>query len=67
MANEIATLRVLLNRDGTPEAIFAMIPLVIAKESNEAAIETWAAYGAAADRRWLEPLIETLLSPEPKL
>jgi hypothetical protein len=27
----------------------------------KAAIETWDAYGAAADRRWLEPLIRVLL------
>jgi hypothetical protein len=30
----------------------------------KAAIETWDGYGAAADRRWLEPLIEALFSPE---
>ena len=30
----------------------------------KAAIETWDAYGAAADRRWLEPVIDTLFSPE---
>jgi hypothetical protein len=24
------------------------------------AIETWAQYGAAADRRWLEPLVDAL-------
>jgi hypothetical protein len=28
----------------------------------KAAIEMWDAYGAAADRRWLEPLIENLWS-----
>ncbi len=28
----------------------------------KAAIETWGNYGAAADRRWLEPLIEALFS-----
>ena len=27
----------------------------------KAAIETWDAYGAAADRRWLEPLVDALL------
>ena len=27
-------------------------------------IETWDGYSAAADRRWLEPLIEVLFSPE---
>ena len=30
----------------------------------KAAIETWDAYGAAADRGWLEPVIDTLFSPE---
>jgi hypothetical protein len=30
-------------------------------------IETWGAYGAAADRRWLEPLIAALLAPIVKL
>jgi hypothetical protein len=33
----------------------------------KAAIETWHSYGAAADRRWLEPLIELIFSPEAKL
>jgi hypothetical protein len=33
----------------------------------KAAIETWDAYGAAADRRWLEPLIEALFSPDAKM
>ena len=33
----------------------------------KAAIETWDAYGAAADRLWLEPLIEALFSPDAKL
>lgn len=28
----------------------------------KAAIETWGSYGAAADRRWLEPLIFVLFS-----
>ena len=30
-----------------------------------AAIETWTSYGAAADRRWLEPLLEAVASPVP--
>jgi hypothetical protein len=30
------------------------------------AIETWDNYGAASDRRWLEPLIEVLYSAEPR-
>jgi len=30
-------------------------------------IETWDAYGAAADRRWLEPLIEALFGPATNL
>jgi hypothetical protein len=29
----------------------------------KAAIETWDAYGAAADRRWLEPLVDSLFTP----
>jgi hypothetical protein len=29
-----------------------------------AAIEAWDGYGAAADRRWLEPLVEALFSVE---
>jgi hypothetical protein len=29
----------------------------------KAAIKTWDHYGAAADRRWLEPLLNTLLAP----
>lgn len=33
----------------------------------KAAIETWNAYGAAADRRWLEPLIEALFSPKARV
>jgi hypothetical protein len=30
----------------------------------KAAIETWSNYGAASDRRWLEPLVEALFSAE---
>jgi hypothetical protein len=29
-----------------------------------AALETWPAYGVAADRRWLEPLLHTITPPE---
>jgi hypothetical protein len=29
------------------------------------AIETWAQYGTASDRRWLEPLADLLVKPEP--
>jgi hypothetical protein len=32
----------------------------------KAAIETWDSYGASADRRWLQPLVETLFSTEPQ-
>ena len=32
----------------------------------KAAIQTWDSYGANADRRWLQPLVETLFSAEPK-
>jgi hypothetical protein len=32
----------------------------------KAAIQSWDSYGAAADRRWLQPLIETLFSTECK-
>ena len=32
----------------------------------KAAIETWDAYGANADRRWLQPLVETLFSAGPQ-
>jgi len=31
----------------------------------KAAIQTWDSYGAATDRRWLEPLVETLFSVAP--
>lgn len=31
----------------------------------KAAIQTWDAYGANADRRWLQPLVETLLPTGP--
>ena len=31
-----------------------------------AAIQTWDSYGANADRRWLQPLVETLFSAQPK-
>lgn len=31
----------------------------------KAAIETWDGYGVNSDRRWLQPLIEVLLPPEP--
>src|ERR1035437_7288872 len=31
----------------------------------KAAIETWDSYGVSADRRWLEPLLNTLLAPKP--
>lgn len=31
----------------------------------KAAIETWDSYGANADRRWLEPLVETLFPVGP--
>ena len=30
------------------------------------AIEIWNHYGATADRRWLEPLVNELLSAEPR-
>ncbi len=30
------------------------------------AIETWDSYGANADRRWLQPLVETLFSAQPQ-
>jgi hypothetical protein len=30
------------------------------------AIQTWDSYGVAADRRWLQPLVETLFSAEPQ-
>ena len=33
----------------------------------KAAIETWDAYGAAADRRWLEPLIISLFPTDANL
>ena len=31
----------------------------------KAAIETWDAYGASADRRWLEPLINAIVLQDP--
>ena len=31
----------------------------------KAAIQTWDSYGANADRRWLQPLIETLFPTQP--
>ena len=31
-----------------------------------AAIETWDSYGANADRRWLQPLVEALFSAQPQ-
>ena len=31
----------------------------------KAAVETWGNYGAAPDRRWLEPLIEALFPADP--
>ena len=30
------------------------------------ALQTWEWYGAAGDRRWLEPLIQSLFSTEPR-
>ena len=30
------------------------------------AIQTWDSYGANADRRWLQPLVEALFSAEPQ-
>jgi len=32
----------------------------------KAAIETWNSYGADADRRWLQPLVETLFPAQPQ-
>jgi hypothetical protein len=32
----------------------------------KAAIEMWDSYGANADRRWLQPLVETLFSAQPQ-
>ena len=32
----------------------------------KAALHTWDAYGVAADRRWLEPLVELLFSTGPQ-
>lgn len=32
----------------------------------KAAIQTWDSYGVNADRRWLQPLVETLFSTEPQ-
>ena len=31
-----------------------------------AAVQTWDSYGVSADRRWLQPLVETLFSAEPQ-
>ena len=31
----------------------------------KAALQTWDSYGVAADRRWLQPLVEMLFSAEP--
>jgi hypothetical protein len=31
----------------------------------KAALETWDSYGASADRRWLQPLVETLFPTQP--
>ena len=31
----------------------------------KAAIQTWDSYGANADRRWLQPLVETLFPAQP--
>jgi hypothetical protein len=31
-----------------------------------AAIQTWDSYGVNVDRRWLQPLVETLFSAEPQ-
>ena len=32
----------------------------------KAAIQTWDSYGADADRRWLQPLLEALFAAEPR-
>ena len=32
----------------------------------KAGIQTWDSYGVDADRRWLQPLVETLFSTEPQ-
>ena len=32
----------------------------------KAALQTWDSYGVNADRRWLQPLVETLFSTEPQ-
>lgn len=32
----------------------------------KAALQTWDSYAVNADRRWLQPLVETLFSTEPK-
>lgn len=32
---------------------------------DQTAIEGWGSYGAASDRRWLAPLLETLVRAEP--
>ena len=32
----------------------------------KAAIQTWDSYGANADRRWLQPLVEMLFSAQPQ-
>ena len=32
----------------------------------KAAIQTWNSYGVSADRRWLQPMIELLLSDDPQ-
>jgi hypothetical protein len=32
----------------------------------KAAIQAWDSYGATADRRWLQPLVEALFSAEPQ-
>lgn len=31
------------------------------------ALETWASYSVNIDRRWLEPLLDAIVKPEPKL
>jgi hypothetical protein len=55
--------QVLWNRDLTiPTKVFEFTEAEAAR--MKAAVETWDGYCAAADRRWLEPLLDSLVTPE---
>jgi magnesium chelatase family protein len=53
-----------LSLDGSLRPVRGALPIAICARLR-AALETWPAYGVAADRRWLEPLLSMIALAKP--